>query len=167
MLPFQLLNPIKNEMDKWLNLQNADHINEYIQNVISKSIPSSFQQNNVKEEKEMFNQDSKSQTQEDVEEIKENKSQNLDIQTFETHDHVYIKIFIKEHSQLANLKIYHTSNQSILEGYPTLEDRHVITLPALVKGKGSKAEYRDQYLQIQLPKKIDMQYTEIDVQGLD
>ena len=169
MLPFQFLSPFKNDIQKWINQNQGGEIHKYVQDLISKSLNGSLQKNYINEAMGIFEQDQhQDQDQDDRVEVEpELKKQNLDYDTFETHDHVYVKIHIRDESQLSNVKIFHTSNQSIIEGIPTPNDQHVITLPSIVKVKGAKAEYRDHYLQIQIPKKVDMQYTEIDVQGID
>ena len=42
----------------------------------------------------------------------------------------------------------------------------MVTLPSIVKMKGAISEYRDDYLQIKnWLKKIDLQFTEIDVRN--
>jgi HSP20 family molecular chaperone IbpA len=64
---------------------------------------------------------------------------------------------------MKHLKIFHTSNQAIIENIPGCDERQVITLPCLVKKKGAVAQYQDGILELKIPKSIDMQYTEIDV----
>ncbi|MBB2481919.1 hypothetical protein H5P36_17230 [Bacillus sp. APMAM] len=61
-----------------------------------------------------------------------------------------------------NIKIYHTSNQLIIENSSD-GNRDTITLPALVKKKGTTAQYKDEILEVKMPKSVDMQYTEVDV----
>ncbi|MGE7603737.1 Hsp20/alpha crystallin family protein [Peribacillus sp. NPDC097675] len=96
---------------------------------------------------------------------KENKNSDLPLQAevFETHSYVFIRIPVKDEVWLKQMKLYHTSNQSIVEGIPEAPDRHVITLPALVKKKGAAAQYKDGTLEIRLPKSFNSQYSEIDV----
>ena len=50
----------------------------------------------------------------------EHTDSSLNISTFETHDHVYVRVHIKDESQLATIKVFHTSNQLIIEGLPFL-----------------------------------------------
>ncbi|MGE7187277.1 Hsp20/alpha crystallin family protein [Peribacillus sp. NPDC006672] len=158
MLPFsQLFSPLKNGIQKWVN-QPHEEINKYINEAFSKSMNGSLQNDFVREAMGIFEQPLTEQ---------ENSSQKLDVAKFETHDHVYLKIHVKDPTVLSNVKVFFTSNQSIIEGIPKENDRHVITLPSIVKSKEAKAEYRDHYLQIQIPKKVDTQFTEIDVQGID
>ncbi|MFS0781555.1 Hsp20/alpha crystallin family protein [Bacillus sp. 1P06AnD] len=90
-------------------------------------------------------------------------SEKMDVQIFETHNDVFIRMPIKEKGSLKNIKIFHTSNTSIIEGYPSEEDHHVFTLPAIVKKKGATAQYRDHILEIRLAKANDLQYSEINV----
>ncbi|WP_042346766.1 hypothetical protein [Bacillus massiliigorillae] len=90
----------------------------------------------------------------------------IDASVFETHTDVYVRIPIQDRSSMQNMKIYHTSNTSIVEGYPTKEDRHVLTLPSIVKKKGATAQYRDGTLEIRLAKATDLQYSEINVTEL-
>ncbi|MGG3470113.1 Hsp20/alpha crystallin family protein [Neobacillus pocheonensis] len=87
----------------------------------------------------------------------------LNSTAFETHDFVFVRIPIKSEDWLKQLRIYHTSNKLIVEGIPELEDKHTITLPAIVRKKGAAANYKDGILEIKIPKNIDMQYSQIDV----
>ncbi|MGG3801853.1 Hsp20/alpha crystallin family protein [Metabacillus fastidiosus] len=156
MLPFNFLDPFKGNFEKWINNNNyGGEIQDYVQEMISKSVASSIKSNELKESMSIF------------EEKERKQESSLNISTFETLDHVYVKIFIKDRSQLSNLKIFHTTNQFIVEGIPSSDDRHVIALPYIVKMKGASSEYRDDYLQIRMSKKIDLQYTEIDVHGIE
>lgn len=82
---------------------------------------------------------------------------------FETHDDVYVRIPIKDEDWLKKIRLYHTSNQMIIEHIPNSNDKHTITLPAVVKKKGAKARHRDGMLEIKIPKSIDIQFSEIDV----
>jgi hypothetical protein len=82
---------------------------------------------------------------------------------FETHDSVFVRIPIKDESMLKGLQIYHTANQLMVENIPELGNKHSITLPAMVKKKGSTAKYKDGILEIRLIKTYDIQYSQIDV----
>lgn len=156
MLPF-LFSPFKGGIQKWLN-QNSygGDIHKFVQEMITQSISQSTENNHVTEAMEIFNQDEKKQ---------EPTNSSLHVSTFETHDHVYVRVLIKDESQLSTVKIFHTSNQLIIEGLPTLDNRHVVTLPSIVKMKGATSEYRDDFLQIKMVKKTDLQFTEIDVRN--
>ena len=82
---------------------------------------------------------------------------------FETHDDVFVRLSIKDSTQLKRMKIFHTSNILIVEDIPERTDRSTYTLPALVKKKGSTALYKDGTLEIKLPKINDLQYSEINI----
>ncbi|WP_442594153.1 Hsp20/alpha crystallin family protein [Neobacillus sp. D3-1R] len=88
---------------------------------------------------------------------------NLSYSVFETHHHVYIRIHIKEDTWLSKMKLYHTSNQLIIEHIPSEEDKQTIVLPAIVRKKGTSANYKEGILEIKLQKNIDMQFSEIEV----
>ena len=156
MLPF-LFSPFKGGLQKWLN-QNSygGEIQKFVQEMITQSLAQSKENNHLSEAMGIFNQEERKQ---------ENAHSSLNVSIFETHDHVYVKVLIKDESQLSTVKIFHTSNQLIIEGLPTLDNRHVITLPSIVKMKGATSEYRDDFLQIKMVKKTDLQFTEIDVQN--
>ncbi|WP_019241825.1 MULTISPECIES: Hsp20/alpha crystallin family protein [Bacillus] len=85
---------------------------------------------------------------------------------YETHSDIYIRFPIDEPEQLKKLKIYHTSNTSIIEGFPKDNDRHTITLPAIIKKKGGSAQFKEGILEIKLPKANDLQYSEINITEL-
>ena len=153
MIPF----PFKDGIQKWLN-QNSygGDINKYVQEMITQSMDHSTDNNHITDAMGIFNQEDRKQ---------EHANSSLNVSTFETHDHVYVRVHIKDESHLSTIKIYHTSNQLIIEGLPFLEQKHVVTLPAIVKMKGAISEYRDEFLQIKMAKKIDLQFTEIDVRN--
>ncbi|MDN3019367.1 Hsp20/alpha crystallin family protein [Paenibacillus sp. BSR1-1] len=87
----------------------------------------------------------------------------LNSAAFETHDFVFVRIPLKSDEWLKQIRIYHTSNKLIVEHIPEQEDKHTITLPAIVRKKGAAANYKDGVLEIKIPKNIDMQYSQIDV----
>lgn len=157
-MPFPFFSPFKGGFDKWMNQnQFGGDISKFVQDMIKQSMANSNQSNHMNEAMGMFNQENKNPE----------HSNPLNISIFETHDHVYVKVPIKDVSTLSNLRIFHTSNQIIIEGYPSPEDRHVIPLPSIVKMKGAHSEYRNDFLQVKMIKKIDLQYSEIDVHGID
>ena len=153
MLPFLF----KGGIQKWLN-QNSygGEINKFVQDMITQSMSQSTENNHITDAMGIFNQDERKQ---------EHTNSSLNVSTFETHDHVYVRVLIKDESQLSTIKIFHTSNQLIIEGLPSLDNKHVVTLPSIVKMKGATSEYRDDFLQVKMVKKTDLQFTEIDVQN--
>ena len=90
----------------------------------------------------------------------------LKANVFETHSHIYVRVPIRDQEWLKRIKVYHTSNQSIIEGIPEAGERHVIPLPAPVRKKGAAAQYKDGILEMRLQKSSDYQYSEIDVTGI-
>lgn len=87
----------------------------------------------------------------------------LNSTAFETHDSVFVRIPIKDESLLKKMRIYHTANKLMVEHIPEQDNKHSITLPAMVKKKGSSAKYKDGILEIKLIKSYDIQYSQIDV----
>jgi HSP20 family molecular chaperone IbpA len=73
---------------------------------------------------------------------------------------------IKDEDCLKSLKVCHTSNQLIIENYPSESERQVYTLPATVRKKGGVATYKDGLLEVKIPKNTDLQYSEIDVKEI-
>ncbi|MDR6998220.1 HSP20 family molecular chaperone IbpA [Neobacillus niacini] len=139
------------------NLQSMkpEEINNYVQDLIGKIIPGSMR--GMMNPNEMFNGfTSGTSTQQPANGV-------LNSSAFETHDFVYVRIPIKSEEWLKQLRIYHTSNQLIVEHIPQYEDKHTITLPAIVKKKGASANYKDGTLEVKIPKNIDMQFSQIDV----
>jgi HSP20 family molecular chaperone IbpA len=156
MLPF-LFSPFKGGIEKWLNQHSyVGDINKYVQDMVTQSLAHSTENNHITEAMGIFNQGEKKQ---------EPVNSSPHVSAFETHDHVYVRVLIKDESHLATLKVFHTSNQLIIEGLPTLDDKHVVTLPSIVKMRGAVSEYREGFLQIRLVKRTDLQFTEIDVQS--
>nr|WP_295975523.1 Hsp20/alpha crystallin family protein [uncultured Bacillus sp.] len=91
------------------------------------------------------------------------KSSALQYAVFETHDFVFVRIYIEQEEWLKQLKLYHTSHLLILEHIPATGEKLSIPLPALVKRKGTTAQYKEQTLEVKIPKNIDMQFSEIDI----
>ena len=90
----------------------------------------------------------------------------LNAQVFETHAFIYIRIPIEEEDWLKKMKIFHTSNQSMIHGVPNNDDQHIISLPTLVRKKGTTVQYKDNVLEIRLQKQTEIPYSEIDISEL-
>ncbi|RIW35055.1 Hsp20/alpha crystallin family protein [Bacillus salacetis] len=90
-------------------------------------------------------------------------NEKIPVNIFESLESIYIQLKISDEELVKNMKVFHTSNQAILENIPSSGERQVITLPSLVKKKGSSAQYKEGILEIKIPKSIDLQFTEIDV----
>lgn len=130
-----------------------EEINHYIQNLMGQLMPDQIQQ-------VLETQDFNKQTKQSAP-----KRSTFPATVFETHDFVYVRVEIKDEEWLKNIRLYHTSNQLIIEHIPKLEDKHTITLPALVKKKGASTLIKEGILEIKIPKNIDMQYSEIELQS--
>ncbi|WP_080845769.1 Hsp20/alpha crystallin family protein [Cytobacillus gottheilii] len=158
MFPWNLF-PFNKEMkNNFQDLKNMkpEEINQYVHNIMGNVFPQ--QSNGMPNFNDFFggfgNENAGSK--------KEQASLKLDTSVFETHDDVYVKVFIKDEDWLHQMRLYHTSNQMIIEAIPSFEDKTTITLPAIVKRKGSKANFQDGILEIKLPKNIDAQFSEIE-----
>lgn len=93
----------------------------------------------------------------------ENSRENvLDANIFETHDYIFIMIPVRK-EWLSNMRLYHTSNQVIIEHVPEMDNKHVYTLPAIVKKKGTTARFKDGLLEIKLLKHIEINFSEINI----
>ncbi|MFS0824619.1 Hsp20/alpha crystallin family protein [Bacillus sp. 1P02SD] len=169
MFPFKSLFPFNDIMQQLMKQSTeSSSIEKFVQESISKSMSTSMDyfQKNASVLNRSFHEN---QVSEDGEiSLPEQKEQSeLTPSIFDSLDHVYVKFRIKDPSKLPNLKIFHTSNQIIIEGYPNEESYHVFALPEIVKKKGAITTYKDEYLQIKLPKATDMQYTQIDVPPIE
>lgn len=162
MFPWNLFPFNKDMKNNFQDLKNMkpEEINSYVHNIMGKVFPQqSDGMPNFNDFFGGFNTNSS-------ENQKETASSKLNSSVFETHDDVYVKIFIKDEDWLQQMKLYHTSNQMIIEGIPSYEDKTTITLPAIVKRKGSKANFQEGILEIRLSKNIDHQISEIEVTNL-
>ena len=132
-----------------------EEINNYVQDVLGKLMPGNMKAGI--NPAEMF-QGFQSSVSPPI-----STSDRLQSTAFETHNYVYVRIPIKQEEWVKKLRIYHTSNQLIIEHIPHHEDKHTITLPAIVKKKGATATFKDGVLEVKIPKNIDLQYSQIDV----
>ncbi|WP_102274908.1 Hsp20/alpha crystallin family protein [Cytobacillus massiliigabonensis] len=153
MFPWNLF-PFHKDVKKEMQQMNPEDINKYIQNMMGQMIPEQMQ--GMMNPQDFMNGFSKQQQQ-------PASSSTLPSSVFETHDFVYVRIPLKEDEWRKNLRLFHTSNQMIIEHIPEYEDKHVITLPVLVKKKGTTALIKDGILEVKIPKNIDMQFSEVDV----
>jgi len=143
--------PFNKEMKKMIEQIKPEEINHYIQNMMGQMLPD---QVNKMMDTQNLNEMAKQYKQ---------PSSAIMSEVFETHDFVYVRLEIKDEDWLKQMRLYHTSNQMIVEHIPKFDDKHTITLPALVKKKGTTALVKDGILEIKIPKNIDMQYSEIDI----
>ncbi|MHC0035671.1 Hsp20/alpha crystallin family protein [Pseudoneobacillus sp. C159] len=97
------------------------------------------------------------------EQAQNQSSESLSYSVFDTHNDVFVRISIKDESWLSQLKLFHTSNQLIVEHIPNQNDKYTITLPSIVRKKGTVTTYKDQILEVRIPKNVDMQFSEIEI----
>ncbi|WP_066299505.1 Hsp20/alpha crystallin family protein [Bacillus sp. FJAT-29937] len=154
MFPWNLF-PFNKDMKNMMKQMKPDEIDKYVQNMMNQMFPQGMQ-GMMQPQSFMpgFQNDAKQSPP---------SSSSLPSTVFETHDNVFVRIPIKNEQWLKDMRIYHTSNQMIIDHIPDLEDKTTIILPALVKKKGSTAYFKDGMLEIKIPKNVDMQYSEIDV----
>lgn len=141
----------KNQNSFLKNFQNND-VQSFIEKVFSEVMPEKMQ--------ETMNQGTSNPNRPQTGQLP------LNAKVFETHGYVYIRIPIEEENWLKKMKILHTSNQSMIQGVPNDDDQHVISLPALVRKKGTSVQYKDDVLEIRLLKQSDIPYSEIDISEL-
>jgi HSP20 family molecular chaperone IbpA len=143
--------PFNKEMKNRLQNMKPEDINQYIQGIMGNMMPSQFDgimnPGNVSQSKKQPSQSS-------------NKLQSA---VFETHDSIFVRLPIKDEKLLKKIEIFHTANQLMVKNIPDLEDKNTITLPAIVKKKGSTAKYKDGVLEIKMVKSADLQFSQIDL----
>ncbi|WP_042355393.1 spore coat protein [Bacillus rubiinfantis] len=155
MFPWNIF-PFNKDIKETLEKMQPNQIDKYVQDIIGNVFPENM--------KRMTNpQDFFGNLQSSGPQQQSAASSGLQAQAFETHDYVYVRITIKHADWIQKLRVYHTSNQLILEHIPEQDDKHTITLPAIVKKKGAAANYKDGILEVKIPKNIDMQFSQIDV----
>lgn len=80
---------------------------------------------------------------------------------FETFDDMYIRLPIENKFLIKRIKIYYTPNKCFIEGLQP--QPYTILLPAIAKKKGARAIYREQWLEIKIPKNLDLEASEIEI----
>lgn len=158
MFPWNLFQ-FNKEMQSKLKQMNPNEINQYIQNMMDKMFTSSFP-HKMSNQDMMKNFDLFNSFQEPG---STENTQNLKYSIFETHENIFVRIQIETEEWLKDLKLYHTSSQLMIEHIPTIEDKHLIALPSLVKRKGTTAHYKDGILEVSIVKNNDMQYSEVNI----
>ncbi|WP_064093217.1 Hsp20/alpha crystallin family protein [Rossellomorea aquimaris] len=160
MFPWNLF-PFNKDMKDKMNSMNPKEIDSYIQSMMKNMFPNGWEgmmnPNDTMKGAQSFTHSNNQQS------AKDTPSHKIPTNIFETFEDVFLRLQITNEEWMKQLRIFHTSNQAIIENIPEVGDRQVITLPALVKKKGAVAQYKDGILELKIPKSIDMQYTEIDV----
>jgi HSP20 family molecular chaperone IbpA len=152
--------PFSKEAQSKLQKMNPEEMNQYIQKMINNIFQSSTNTNPLQPEEFMkgfhpfqSNTDQPSSVQDS----------SLDYSVYETHNFIFVRIQLESEEWLKQMKLYHTAHLLILEHIPEYGNKHSIQLPSLVKKKGTTANYKDGMLEVQIPKNIDFQYSEIDI----
>lgn len=157
MFPFNLF-PFNQNMKQMMNGMKPEQLEKFTQEMMSKMMSSHMEGMTNPQDlfKNLFPETN----------FQSSSSPNLKYSIFDTHEHVFVRINIQSEEWLNSMKICHTANQIIIEHIPNQDDKHSLTLPAIVKKKGATANYKDSVLEIKIPKSVDMQYSEIDVTEL-
>lgn len=149
MFPFNN-DELKNIADK----MNPADIQSYISEMIKKYIPPQMENADMPFNSQSNSASSAAETE---------NQQKFHVDVFETFDHIFIRVQLPDEEIHKQLKIFHTTNQAIIENMPEPGKRHTIILPSLVKKKGASAMVKDHILEIKIPKMDDTQLTEVDV----
>lgn len=118
--------------------QNTPWIDEYIQDILSQILP--------------FNPKSSA------------RRTRIKPDIFETHHSVIVRLRIPEGVNVKRLRLFLSTNQVCISGLHEREE--VISLPALCRYSGCKAQLKDDILEIRIAKELNEPYREIDIQYL-
>jgi HSP20 family molecular chaperone IbpA len=154
MFPFNMF-PFNQNMKKMMNGMKPEQIEKYTQEMIGKMFSNQMEGISNPQDlmKKIFSESG----------FQAPPSSSLQYSIFDTHEHVFVRIKLKTEDWLKTMKIYHTANLIIIEHVPNPDDKHSLSLPAIVKKKGATANFKDGMLEIKIPKSVEMQYSEIDV----
>ncbi|MCA1062934.1 Hsp20/alpha crystallin family protein [Rossellomorea sp. AcN35-11] len=166
MFPWSLF-PFNKDMKDQLNQMNPKEMDSYIQGMMKKMFPGGWESmmnpNDMMSGAHPFMNPAGNQGGNSKRGQPTPSSSSIPANVFESFEDIYIRFQVPDEEWMKKLKIFHTSNQAIIENIPESGERQIITLPCLVKKKGAVAQYKDGILELKIPKNIDMQYTEIDV----
>ncbi|WP_409250967.1 Hsp20/alpha crystallin family protein [Bacillus sp. SCS-153A] len=165
MFPWNSFFPFNKNMKDRLKNMNPQDVDQYVKSVMKEMFPQDWQgmQNPGDFMKNMGSMMDGTTYERTSEETAGAAADRIPVNIFEALESIYIQLKIPDEDLVKNIKVFHTSNQAILENIPTAGERQVITLPSLVKKKGSSAQYKEGILEIKIPKSMDLQFTEIDV----
>ncbi|MBS4222050.1 Hsp20/alpha crystallin family protein [Lederbergia citrea] len=149
MIPWGMF-PFNDQIKKMTEQMNNGDVHSYVQEMMKKLVPSPMETTQNPFNTERTQSQPSSQT-------------DFQVNVFETFDDVFVRISLPADVSLENMKIFHTSNQAIVENMQEKGSRKVITLPCLVKKKGATAQVKDGILEIKIPKSDDLQFTEISI----
>lgn len=143
MFPWNFFNMNRKSKD-FFDRMDEDSFQEMLEKWMKQAFPSILEEQNQKKEKETT-------------------SKTLNETVFETHEYIYIRIPVQDKEIISNIKIYYSLNKCMINGVQDNDQPYTIILPSTVKKKGAQAIYRDQVLEIKIPKYSDWQFSEIDV----
>ena len=157
-------------MFPWDKLPNNDMIKEMLSNVssgqIDKYVQQMVSQMFPKQMEGMINPQEWLKSMPFTGEPRQESSQKLDAAVFETHEHVYMRIPIRDENWLKTMKVYHTSAEAIIENIPEIGDKHTFPFPVSVRKKGTMASHKESVLEIRFIKRSHHQISEVDVNGI-
>lgn len=157
MFPWNL-SPFNKKMGNQMGQFDHNEIEKFVKEMMGQMMPNQMQ--GMMKSKDWMHIPTNQETNQDP---SNTNGETLSYSVFDTHNHVFVRIRIKDESWLSQLKLYHTSNQLLVEHIPNPNDKQTITLPAIVKKKGTSTSYKDGILEIRIPKNIDMQFSEIEI----
>lgn len=142
--PFQ-----QSKLPDYLKKMNPNDVENYVSQVMSQvfgnDLASSFPFPKQAEEDQMDPEPSSAKPRHEI---------------FETSDHVFVKAEMAPETA-KQVKIQHSSHKLFLENYPSEGHTEAIALPSLIRRKGSKAVYKQPFLEVALMKNEDNTMTEI------
>ncbi|MCJ7841044.1 hypothetical protein MUB24_09045 [Lederbergia sp. NSJ-179] len=153
MFPWNLF-PFKMNQDKAPPFEiGKNNVEDYVQKILSQTF-SAFDQDST---------NSNDWLRSIFEQMPSGSNQSNGIKLFESFQYIFIHIPVPDDQALERWKVYHTTNQLMIEDLEEPKNSKTITLPALVEKKKTTAVYKNGLLEVILHKKTDMQYTEVGV----
>jgi len=151
--------PFDKELQSKVKNMNPEEVNEFVQNMLGKVFQSPFP-NSINPQDMMKYFHTSPHTQD---ESSTSSNSAIKYSVFDTHDYIFVRIKIHSEDWLTKLKLSHTSHLLLLENIPEPGNKHSIPLPSLVKKKGTTAHFKDETLEVKIPKDIDTHFSEINV----
>lgn len=151
--------PFDKELQSKVKNMNPEEVNHFVQNMLGKVFQTPFP-NNGSTQDIMKYFDAFPHTQD---EGSASRNSAIEYSLFETHDYIFVRIKLTSEDWLTKLKLSHTSHLLLLENIPETGNKHSIPLPSLVKKKGTTAHFKDETLEVKIPKDIDTHFSEINV----
>ena len=96
---------------------------------------------------------------------KQKRKPSFQPQIYEGHNEVFVKFPISA-DHVLDVKTYYNSNTCFVENVPNPGNKQTIPLPCFVKTTGSKAIFKDNMLEIRIPKETKTSYTKVPLEFL-